>query len=263
MMDRSSISSTHGCAPAMHVATAARSRFCAVPSRRFEGVSRRRRSGSAWMRASRSQRSSTCSTSCACSTSYPCPATRFSPNPPSPGWKRSAACPRSPGRPRRSTARTPTTWRARGSGIDVSSSKPRSCNTPDVLRGTTRDSSSRTCGSPPKRSTTSTVVEATRRTGSRRCKRCNPIGPVCARFLANQLRLTMTAAAYVLFQELRWRLRRTKAGRAQVGRLQIMLMKIGARVVASVRRFVLHFPSSHPWKDIWSSAARAVGAAPA
>jgi hypothetical protein len=83
----------------------------------------------------------------------------------------------------------------------------------------------------------------------------------CTRFLANQIRLIMTATAYVLYQELRWRLRHTEARRAQVGRLRIMLMKIGTRVVESVRRFVLHFPHAHPWKDLWWSAARAVGAA--
>ncbi len=82
----------------------------------------------------------------------------------------------------------------------------------------------------------------------------------CTRFLANQLRLLMTATAYVLYQELRWRLRRTAAARAQVGRLRLMLMKIGTRVVESVRRIVLHFPLAHPWKDLWMAAARSVGA---
>lgn len=83
----------------------------------------------------------------------------------------------------------------------------------------------------------------------------------CTRFLANQMRLIMTTTAYVLYQELRWRLRHTEARRAQVGRLRIMLMKIGTRVVESVRRIVLHFPDAHPWKDLWWTAARAVGAA--
>lgn len=84
----------------------------------------------------------------------------------------------------------------------------------------------------------------------------------CTRFLANQLRLLMSATAFVLYQELRWRLRRTEAARAQVGRLRLMLIKIGARVVESVRRFVLHFPVAHPWKALWAEAARAVGAQP-
>ena len=82
----------------------------------------------------------------------------------------------------------------------------------------------------------------------------------CTRFLPNQLRLIMAATALALYQELRWRLRYTVAARAQVERLQLMLMKIGARVVESVRRIVLHFPVHHPWPDLWRSAARAVGA---
>jgi len=84
----------------------------------------------------------------------------------------------------------------------------------------------------------------------------------CTRFPPNQFRLIMAAIAYVLYQELRWRLRRTEARRSQVSRLRLMLLKIGTRVVESVRRIVLHFPISHPWKDLWAKAARAVGAAP-
>jgi len=82
----------------------------------------------------------------------------------------------------------------------------------------------------------------------------------CSRFLPNQLRLLMSAVAFVLFQELRWRMRRTHVRRAQVGRLRLMLLKIGARVVESVRRIVLHFPTTHPWTDHWIAAARMVGA---
>lgn len=82
----------------------------------------------------------------------------------------------------------------------------------------------------------------------------------CSRFLANQLRLLMTATAFVLYQELRWRLRRTSAARSQVGRLQLMLMKLGARVVESVRRVVMHFPTAHPWQELWVKAAIASGA---
>lgn len=82
----------------------------------------------------------------------------------------------------------------------------------------------------------------------------------CSRFLANQLRLTISATAYVLLQELRWRLRHTEAARSQVGRLRLMLLKIGTRVVESCRRVVLHFPRSHPWPVLWLRAARATGA---
>jgi len=82
----------------------------------------------------------------------------------------------------------------------------------------------------------------------------------CSRFLANQLRLTISATAYVLLQELRRRLRYTEAARSQVGRLRLMLLKIGTRVVESCRRIVLHFPRSHPWSMLWIRAARATGA---
>lgn len=85
----------------------------------------------------------------------------------------------------------------------------------------------------------------------------------CTAFLPNQLRILMTSVAYILYQELRWRLRHTEAARSQVGRLQLMLMKIGTRVVESVRRLVLHFPSRHPWQELWRKASIAVGAAPA
>lgn len=85
----------------------------------------------------------------------------------------------------------------------------------------------------------------------------------CSRFVANQLRLVMAATAFCLYQELRWRLRRTALSRSQVGRLQLMLMKIAVRVVESCRRVVLHFPRNAPWRDVWIQAARAVGGKPA
>lgn len=83
----------------------------------------------------------------------------------------------------------------------------------------------------------------------------------CSGFLGNQLRVLATAAAYVLFQELRLRLRRTELARAQVTTLRDRLLKIGARVVVSVRRLVLHLPAAYPWKELWRVAACAVGAA--
>ena len=84
----------------------------------------------------------------------------------------------------------------------------------------------------------------------------------CTSFLANQFRVLMTAAAYVLFQELRYALRGTEAARWQVTTLRERLLKIGARVVASVRRIVLHLAGACPWRDLWCEAARRLGAAP-
>ena len=78
----------------------------------------------------------------------------------------------------------------------------------------------------------------------------------CTRFWANQLRVTLTAAAYVLFQELQLRADRTALAGAQVARLRQALLTIGVQVVRSVRRIVLHFPQSHPEAGIWMYLAR-------
>jgi hypothetical protein len=84
----------------------------------------------------------------------------------------------------------------------------------------------------------------------------------CTRFWANQPRITLTAAAFVLFQELQLRLNRTALRGAQVPRLRQALITIGVHVVRSVRRIVLHFPRSHPDADTWTRLARALGAVP-
>jgi DDE family transposase len=82
----------------------------------------------------------------------------------------------------------------------------------------------------------------------------------CTRFWANQLRVTLTAAAFVLFQEIQLRTDRTALRGAQVPRLRQALITIGVQVVRSVRRIVLHFPRSHPDAATWTRLARALGA---
>lgn len=82
----------------------------------------------------------------------------------------------------------------------------------------------------------------------------------CSRFWANQLRVTLTAAAYVLLQELQLRADRTSLARAQVGRLRLVLLKIGVRVTRSARRFVLHLPRAHPDPHAWQVIAASFGA---
>ncbi len=82
----------------------------------------------------------------------------------------------------------------------------------------------------------------------------------CSRFVANQFRVLMTAAAFALFQELRWQLRDTRAARSTVGRIRDMLLKVATRVVTSVRRVVCRFPTSMPWADVWRVAALRCGA---
>ena len=82
----------------------------------------------------------------------------------------------------------------------------------------------------------------------------------CSRFLANQFRVLQAATGYLLFQELRLRARGTELHRAQVSTIRERLLKIGVWVEESVRRIVLHFPSSHPWQHLWCPIARATGA---
>lgn len=84
----------------------------------------------------------------------------------------------------------------------------------------------------------------------------------CTRFWANQLRVTLTAAAFVLYQELQLRADRTALRGAQVPRLRQALITIGVHVVRSVRRIVLHFPRSHPDAVAWAQLARMLGATP-
>ncbi len=83
----------------------------------------------------------------------------------------------------------------------------------------------------------------------------------CSSFWANQLRLLLVAAAYVLMQELRLRMKSTALARAQVETLRLHLLKIGGQVRRSVRRIVIHLAESHPWRRQWCKAARALGAA--
>ena len=82
----------------------------------------------------------------------------------------------------------------------------------------------------------------------------------CTRFWANQFRVLLTAAAYVLMQELRLQAKHTACARAQVSTLRERLLKIGAWVEVSVRRIVLHFPASCVYAQAWSRISVALGA---
>ena len=82
----------------------------------------------------------------------------------------------------------------------------------------------------------------------------------CSDFWANQFRVVLTAAAYVLMQELRLRAARTNCARAQVWTLRERLLKLGARVLVSVRRVVVHLPASFPYLPTFRRVALALGA---
>jgi hypothetical protein len=80
--------------------------------------------------------------------------------------------------------------------------------------------------------------------------------------LANQTRVFLTAAAYVLMQELRLQAARTAHARAQVNTLRERLLKLGARIETSVRRIVPHLPKSFIDRGAWCCIARSLGAVP-
>ena len=84
----------------------------------------------------------------------------------------------------------------------------------------------------------------------------------CSKFRANQLRVLLAAAAYVLLQELRLAARGTAWARAQVSTLRLQLLKIGVQVIASVRRLVLRLPAAFPYRDGWRALALRSGASP-
>jgi hypothetical protein len=82
----------------------------------------------------------------------------------------------------------------------------------------------------------------------------------CSRFLANQFRVLLTLAAYLLFQALRRRAGGTACADAQVSTLRERLIKLAVWVQRLARRIILHLPATFPWLSTWRQIARAVGA---
>jgi hypothetical protein len=80
----------------------------------------------------------------------------------------------------------------------------------------------------------------------------------CQRFLANQFRLLLAAAAYVLFQSARALLSATELARAQVSTLQVKLVKVAARVRESHRRVYVQLASGYPWQRLWARFVAAI-----
>lgn len=84
----------------------------------------------------------------------------------------------------------------------------------------------------------------------------------CTKFLANQCRVLLAAAAYVLMQELRIKAARTSLAQAQVNTLRERLLKLAVWVDKSTRRYVMHLPDTAPWRSEWCRIARQLGAVP-
>jgi hypothetical protein len=73
----------------------------------------------------------------------------------------------------------------------------------------------------------------------------------CHRFLANQVRLLLHAAAYCLLDTLRRWLVAAGAARLQLDTLRLRLVKIGGRVRERADRLHLRLASSHPGEPLW------------
>jgi hypothetical protein len=82
----------------------------------------------------------------------------------------------------------------------------------------------------------------------------------CLELASNKVRLMLATVAYVLLQGLRRLARGTEWAQAQVERLRLCLIKIGARVGESQRRVVVELCSSYPWQEVWRRLAEGVGA---
>jgi Transposase DDE domain group 1 len=73
----------------------------------------------------------------------------------------------------------------------------------------------------------------------------------CQQFRANQFRLILHVAAFLLIQALQDALVGTEWGRAQAGTLRLSLLKVAARVIERCRVVRVHLPTSFPWQRAW------------
>lgn len=84
----------------------------------------------------------------------------------------------------------------------------------------------------------------------------------CTRFSANQFRLFLHSAAYVIFHTFRdLHLKGTQWASAQFDTIRLKIIKIGARIRELSRKIRIHLPNSFPWKGelqkIWLSCCGA------
>lgn len=76
----------------------------------------------------------------------------------------------------------------------------------------------------------------------------------CSAWWANQLRLLLASAAYVLVEAIRrLGLCGTELARAQVGTIRLKLLKIGAVILRNTRRIRLHFASGYAWQSLFAT----------
>lgn len=81
----------------------------------------------------------------------------------------------------------------------------------------------------------------------------------CHRFVANQFRLLLHAAAYWLMDTLRKKLVDGGIERMQLDTLRLKLVKIGGRVRELLTKVRIHLASGHPGQYLWHALSRTFG----
>jgi hypothetical protein len=78
----------------------------------------------------------------------------------------------------------------------------------------------------------------------------------CHAWWANQFRLLLSSAAYVLLEAIRrLGLRGTELARAQVGTIRLKLLKLGTVILRNTRRIRLLFSSAYPNRELFGLVA--------
>ena len=81
----------------------------------------------------------------------------------------------------------------------------------------------------------------------------------CHRYRANAARLQLHTVAFLLLAYFRhWVLAHTALARATIGTIRTQLLKVGARVVRSVRRICIHLASGWPGRAVFCQVHRAL-----
>ena len=83
----------------------------------------------------------------------------------------------------------------------------------------------------------------------------------CQDFRANQFRLILHVAAYMLIQTVQEGLAGTALAAAQAGTLRVTLLKVAARVLVRCRVVRVQLPTCYPWQALWRRLMRSLQAA--
>lgn len=78
----------------------------------------------------------------------------------------------------------------------------------------------------------------------------------CQTATANQFRLYLHAAAYLLLKALSEMMAGTEAERWQFDTLRLRLLKVGGWIQQTAHRITLHLATSHPHQDLWALLVR-------